>query len=95
MGIKCLLKFINEIPEVIKVIDKDNFKNKKIAIDISILIYKIIISVRNSGADFTNQKGEITSHILGLFNKTIELLQLGIIPVYIFARYSFRLFYCV
>jgi len=68
MGIKCLLKFINE--EKIK---KENFKNKKIAIDISILIYKVIISIRNSGADFTNQKGEITSHILGLFNKTIEL----------------------
>ena len=34
MGIKCLLKFINE--EKIK---KENFKNKKIAIDISILIY--------------------------------------------------------
>jgi flap endonuclease-1 len=48
------------------------------------LIYKIIISVRNSGADYTNQKGEITSHILGLFNKTIELLNYGIIPVYVF-----------
>jgi flap endonuclease-1 len=43
-----------------------------------------MISVRNSGADFTNQKGQITSHILGLFNKTIELLQMGIIPVYVF-----------
>jgi len=79
MGIKCLLKFINE--EKIK---KENFKNKKIAIDISILIYKVIISIRNSGADFTNQKGEITSHILGLFNKTIELLHNNIIPVYVF-----------
>jgi flap endonuclease-1 len=59
-------------------------KNNKIAIDISILIYRIIISVRNSGADFTNQKGEVTSHILGLFNKTIELLSIGIIPVYVF-----------
>lgn len=79
MGIKCLLKFINE--EKIK---KENFKNKKIAIDISILIYKVIISIRNSGADFTNQKGEITSHILGLFNKTIELLHNNIIPIYVF-----------
>jgi len=84
MGIKCLLKFINETPELIKTVDKASLKNKKIAIDISIIIYRIIISVRNSGADFTNQKGEITSHILGLFNKTTELLQMGIIPVYIF-----------
>ena len=48
------------------------------------MIYKIIISVRNSGADYTNQQGEVTSHILGLFNKTIELLKLNIIPVYVF-----------
>jgi len=84
MGIKSLLKFISEKPELIKKVNNNNYKNKKIAIDISILIYRIIISVRNSGADFTNQKGEITSHILGLFNKTIELLNKGIIPVYVF-----------
>jgi flap endonuclease-1 len=84
MGIKCLLKFINEFPELIKTVDRNSLKNNKIAIDISILIYRIIISVRNSGADFTNQKGEVTSHILGLFNKTIELLSIGIIPVYVF-----------
>jgi len=84
MGIKCLLKFINEFPNLIKIVDRNSLKNHKIAIDISILIYRIIISVRSSGADFTNQKGEVTSHILGLFNKTIELLSLGIIPVYVF-----------
>jgi flap endonuclease-1 len=84
MGIKCLLKFINEFPDLIKFVDRNSLNKKRIAIDISILIYRIIISVRNSGADFTNQKGEITSHILGLFNKTIEFLSLGIIPVYVF-----------
>jgi len=84
MGIKCLLKFINESPELIQQVDNSKYKFKRIAIDISILIYKIIISVRNSGADYTNQQGEVTSHILGLFNKTIELLKLNIIPVYVF-----------
>jgi flap endonuclease-1 len=84
MGIKCLLKLINETPELIQNVDNSRYKFKRIAIDISILIYRIIISVRNSGADYTNQKGEITSHILGLFNKTVDLLSNGIIPVYIF-----------
>lgn len=84
MGIKCLLKFINEMPELILNVDNSRYKFKRIAIDISILIYRIIISVRNSGADYTNQKGEITSHILGLFNKTVELLGNEIIPVYVF-----------
>ena len=84
MGIKCLLKFINEQSELIQNVDNSKYKFKRIAIDISILIYRIIISVRNSGADYTNQQGEITTHILGLFNKTIELLNYGIIPVYVF-----------
>lgn len=84
MGIKCLLKLINETSELIQNVDNSKYKFKRIAIDISILIYRIIISVRNSGADYTNQKGEITSHILGLFNKTVDLLSNGIIPVYIF-----------
>ena len=84
MGIKCLLKFINEQSDLIQNVDNSKYKFKRIAIDISILIYRIIISVRNSGADYTNQQGEITTHILGLFNKTIELLNCNIIPVYIF-----------
>jgi len=84
MGIKCLLKFINEYPELIDNVENSKYKFRKIAIDISILIYRIVISVRNSGADYTNQKGEVNSHILGLFNKTIELLNNGIIPVYVF-----------
>ena len=84
MGIKYLSKYISENYNLIKKKERLDYKNKKIAIDISILIYRIVISVRNSGADFTNQKGEMTSHILGLFNKTVELLNAGIIPVYVF-----------
>lgn len=84
MGIKNLLKFLNNYPDLVIEKDINDFKGKKIAIDISILLYQVVISVRNSGADLTNKKGEITSHILGLFNKTYKLLMKGIIPVYIF-----------
>ena len=84
MGIKNLLKFLNGFPEL--VVDKNvsDYSGKKIAIDISILLYQVVISVRNSGADLTNKQGKITSHVLGLFNKTCKLLQKGIIPVYVF-----------
>jgi len=85
MGIKNLLKFLNNnYPQLIKKIDCDNFNGKRIAIDISILLYQVIIAIRNSGADLTNQKGDITSHILGLFNKTICLLKMNILPIYVF-----------
>lgn len=84
MGIKNLLKFLNSYPDLVTQRKVDDFEGKKIAIDISILLYQVVISVRNSGTDLTNKKGEITSHILGLFNKTIKLLDRGIIPIYVF-----------
>ncbi len=85
MGIKNMLKFLNtNYPNTIKKIETMDFEKKKIAIDISIMLYQVVINIRNSGADMVNNQGEITSHILGLFNKTINLLKMNIIPVYVF-----------
>lgn len=84
MGIKNLHKLLTKWENVISETTIDDYKNKKIAIDISILIYQIIIAIRNTGTDITNSRGEITSHILGIFNKTISLIEMGIYPVYVF-----------
>tara|TARA_Y100000590_G_scaffold189527_1_gene215903 strand:+ start:3406 stop:4377 length:972 start_codon:yes stop_codon:yes gene_type:complete len=84
MGIKNLLKFLSNYEGILKEINDDNFNKQKVAIDISIILYKVIIAIRNTGADLTNKKGEIVSHILGLFNKTIYLLKKNIIPIYVF-----------
>lgn len=84
MGIKNMLKFLNNYDGIIKELEYDNFKYEKVAIDISIVLYQVIIAIRNTGADLTNQQGEITSHILGLFNRTINLLKKNIIPIYVF-----------
>jgi flap endonuclease-1 len=84
MGIKNLLKFLSNYEGILKEINDDNFSKQKVAIDISIILYKVIIAIRNTGADLTNKKGEVVSHILGLFNKTIYLLKKNIIPIYVF-----------
>ena len=85
MGIKNMLKFLNtNYPQLIKKISVNDFQGEKIAIDISILLYQVIIAIRNSGADMMNQQGDVTSHILGLFNKTIILLKMNILPIYVF-----------
>jgi flap endonuclease-1 len=84
MGIKNLLKFLSEHTDIIIEKSHNEYYGKKIAIDISILMYQVVIAIRNSGSDLTNKKGEITSHILGLFNKTINFLEKGIIPIYVF-----------
>ena len=84
MGIKNLLKFLSNYEGILKEINDNDFKKQKVTIDISIILYKVIIAIRNTGADLTNKKGEVVSHILGLFNKTIYLLKKNIIPIYVF-----------
>ena len=80
-----MLKFLNKnFPNSIKMINNTDFEHKMIAIDISILLYQVVIAIRNSGADMINNQGEISSHILGLFNKTINMLKMNIIPLYVF-----------
>ena len=84
MGIKNLSNFLSKYPNILNNKNIKDLYGKKIAIDISLLLYQSIINIRRSGVDLINDKGHITSHILGLFNKTILFLENGIIPVYVF-----------
>ena len=84
MGIKNLYKFILQ-NNLEKDLNPTDLKNKIVAIDITILLYQVVISTRSKcGADHLSPSGEISTHILGLFNKTVNLLKKRIIPVYIF-----------
>tara|TARA_B110000908_G_C10261935_1_gene459978 strand:- start:2249 stop:3256 length:1008 start_codon:yes stop_codon:yes gene_type:complete len=84
MGIKNLYKFILQ-NNLERDLDITTLKNKVIAIDISILLYQVVISTRSKcGKDHLSPSGEISTHILGLFNKTINILKKRIIPVYVF-----------
>ncbi len=84
MGIKNLHKLLRKWEDVIQERNIQDFEGKRIAIDISILVYQIVIAIRNTGTDLINTNGDITSHLLGIFNKTISMLEKGIYPVYVF-----------
>ena len=52
-------------------------------------IYQFLIAVRQGGEgqayqQLTNEAGETTSHIQGMFNRTSRFLKEGIKPVYVF-----------
>ena len=47
-------------------------------------IYQFLIAVRSDGNNLTNEDGETTSHLIGMFYRTIRLLENGIKPVYVF-----------
>lgn len=90
MGIHGLTKLLREeAPECIKEHEMKNYTGRKVAIDASMCIYQFMFAVRQSGENgvsqnLTNEAGEVTSHIQGMFNRTIRLLATGLKPVYVF-----------
>lgn len=63
---------------------------RKIAIDASMCLYQFLIAVRVEGAQLTSVDGETTSHLMGMFYRTIRMLDNGIKPVYV----PFFFFFC-
>ena len=85
MGIKGLTSLIKkESPDSIETTSLYKLSGKKVAIDTSIFLYKSLANVRHNGEYLRNKDGKVVSHVIGLFNKTIQYLSLGIIPIYIF-----------
>eukprot|EP00553_Chaetoceros_curvisetus_P008667 CAMPEP_0204619752 /NCGR_PEP_ID=MMETSP0717-20131115/6019_1 /ASSEMBLY_ACC=CAM_ASM_000666 /TAXON_ID=230516 /ORGANISM="Chaetoceros curvisetus" /LENGTH=176 /DNA_ID=CAMNT_0051633809 /DNA_START=78 /DNA_END=605 /DNA_ORIENTATION=+ len=75
--------------QCIKEVPLKSLHGRKIAIDASMAIYQFLIAVRhgnpnNPAAMLTNAEGETTSHIQGLFNRTIRFMTEGVRPVYVF-----------
>lgn len=84
MGVKKLLTFLNNYENLICEKKISDYRGTKIAIDISLLLYKLVIGVRNTGSDIINNQGDSVTHILGLFNKIILLLRHKIVPIFVF-----------
>ena len=85
MGIHGLSKVIGDYaPEAIKEDQIKNYFGRKVAIDASMSIYQFLIAVRSEGNMLTNSDGETTSHLMGMFYRTLRMIDNGIKPVYVF-----------
>ena len=97
MGIHGLSKVINEYaPRAIKQHNISDYFGRRIAIDASMSIYQFLIAVRSEdGAMLADENGKTTrfefsstlltcSHLMGLFYRTIRMVECGIKPVYVF-----------
>lgn len=61
------------------------FKNKSIAIDAYNILYQFITIIRGQdGRPLMNRHGMVTSHLSGLFFRTVNFLAEGMRPVYVF-----------
>jgi flap endonuclease-1 len=86
MGIKGLTGLLNEhAPASIKEHEIKTLFGRKVAVDASMSIYQFLIAVRQrDGELLTNEAGETTSHLMGLFYRTIRIVENGIKPAYVF-----------
>jgi flap endonuclease-1 len=86
MGIKGLPKLIASIggETAIRSYKFSYFKGLRVSVDASLIIHQTVIAMRKSGHDMKNNKGELTSHLHGLFYKILIFLQNGMIPVFVF-----------
>ncbi|RMZ78004.1 hypothetical protein DV737_g4120, partial [Chaetothyriales sp. CBS 132003] len=86
MGIKPELYHViaDEAPEAIKTGEIKNHFGRKVAIDASMSIYSFLVAVRSDGQQLMSDTGETTSHLMGMFYRTLRIVDNGIKPLYVF-----------
>ncbi len=85
MGIKSLTKLIKvNSPDSIETSQLHKLSGRKVAIDASLFIYQCLMNVRYNGKSLKNDNDKVTSHISGIFYKTINYLSMNVTPIYIF-----------
>ncbi|CAG8556781.1 11377_t:CDS:10 [Paraglomus brasilianum] len=86
MGIHNLHKVIaDHAAKAISANEIKSYFGRKVAIDASMSIYQFLIAVRQAdGQQLTSDTGETTSHLMGMFYRTIRMVENGIKPVYVF-----------
>ncbi|KAI9207101.1 PIN domain-like protein [Polychytrium aggregatum] len=86
MGIHGLSKVLGDNAESsMKENEIKNYFGRKVAIDASMSIYQFLIAVRQQdGMQLSNEFGETTSHLMGMFYRTIRMVENGIKPCYVF-----------
>ncbi|PIA60599.1 hypothetical protein AQUCO_00300236v1 [Aquilegia coerulea] len=86
MGIKGLTKLLAaNAPNSMKETTFESYSGREIAVDASTSIYQFLIVVGRNGTQMlTNDAGQVTSHLEGIFTRTIRLLEAGMKPVYVF-----------
>lgn len=86
MGIQGLTKLLGDsAPGCMKEQKFENYFGRKIAVDASMHIYSFLVVVGRVGDQMlTSESGEVTSHLSGMFFRTVRMLEAGMKPVFVF-----------
>ena len=83
MGIKGLTKTITKYsPGSVTNENLYKLSGKRVAVDASLILYQQLL--KSPGKIFRNSKGQITSHITGVFYKIMNYISLNIEMIFIF-----------
>lgn len=84
------MTLINEkAPKAVRQIQMEMLTGKVVACDASMAIYQFIIATQTmkNGFGVTELKdddGNLTGHLVGLFNRTIQFMENGVKPIWVF-----------
>src|SRR3989338_1615181 len=68
-----------------KEIEISQLRGKTVAVDAPNHLYQFLSTIRQrDGSLFTDSKGNVTSHLIGLLSRTANLLKQGVRLVYVF-----------
>eukprot|EP01062_Namystynia_karyoxenos_P069567 TRINITY_DN65044_c0_g1_i1.p2 TRINITY_DN65044_c0_g1~~TRINITY_DN65044_c0_g1_i1.p2 ORF type:complete len:387 (+),score=180.79 TRINITY_DN65044_c0_g1_i1:84-1244(+) len=89
MGIHGLTKLLTEkAPQCFKEDQMKNYFGRTIAIDASMSIYQFLIAMKGvyegAGTELQDEDGNVTSHLQGLFTRTLRMISEGLKPIYVF-----------
>jgi len=66
-------------------IELEDLKGKKLGVDAFNILYQFLSTIRQQdGSLLVDSKGNVTSHLSGIFYRTINLLEAGILPCFVF-----------
>jgi len=78
------IKLKDQVDPVKKVITFDDLRGQKIGIDTYNYLYGALYATKGPGGQPLQFNNRVTSHVSFFFHKTMQMLELGIKPVYIF-----------
>jgi flap endonuclease-1 len=92
MGIKGLTQLLGDhAPGSIRETEMKHLFGRKVAVDASMSLYQFVIAIMGAGDDqggfgagLTDDQGETTSHLQGMFHRTIRMMANGVKPVLVF-----------
>lgn len=68
-----------------KIISYNELAGKKFSVDAHNILYQFLTTIRSyDGSYLTDKKGNVTSHLIGLFNRSVSLMEQGLKLCFVF-----------